>query len=98
MRRGGCSGRAEHVGDGLALELCFPIDVVEHGLGLGSQAAVGLLGLEVSDDTVADDLGGGDAFETGDGHELRVQLVIDLDGDGLHETITTFPVRDGLLG
>lgn len=85
---GGLGGRggAEQLGDGSLLFAGFPFDVLAQGVCLGLDVGLGRHGLDVGLDGLTDGVGQRDFSELGHDGQPGVQVVIEADGQRLHDT------------
>ena len=84
---GGLGGRgAEQLGDGSLLFAGFPFDVLAQGVCLGLDVGLGRHGLDVGLDGLTDSVGQRDFSELCHDGQPGVQVVIEADGQRLHDT------------
>lgn len=74
------------MGDGSLLFAGFPLDVLAQGVCLGLDVGLGRHGLDVGLDGLTDGVGQRDFGELGHDGEPGVQVVIEADGQRLHDT------------
>lgn len=82
----GGRGGAEQLGDGSLLFAGFPFDVLAQGVCLGLDVGLGRHGLDVGLDGLTDGVGQRDFSELGHDGQPGVQVVIEADGQRLHDT------------